>query len=78
MVGRASGTPRKWNPDISPKLESIVLECLAKDPADRYGSALDLLNDLVVVYGENPVNVHAPDASVAVKPKKIQLFGPKQ
>jgi len=36
----------RWNPDISPELEALVLNCLEKDPEKRYVSALDLLNAL--------------------------------
>jgi len=39
-------SPRKFNPEISPELEAVVLMCLAKKPAERYGSALELLNEL--------------------------------
>jgi serine/threonine-protein kinase len=34
-------------PGISPKLEQIVMQCLAKFPEERYASTNDLYNDLV-------------------------------
>jgi eukaryotic-like serine/threonine-protein kinase len=39
-------SPREANPDIPEVLEALTLRLLAKDPADRYGSATELLEDL--------------------------------
>jgi len=38
--------PRKLNPSIPLKLESIILKCLAKNPDDRYQTGEDLARDL--------------------------------
>jgi len=38
--------PRRLRRDVPPDLEAIVLQALEKDPADRYGSALELAEDL--------------------------------
>lgn len=39
-------SPRRWNPDVIPAWEQIVQRCLAVAPAERYDSALELLDDL--------------------------------
>jgi serine/threonine protein kinase len=40
--------PRRINPNISRKLERIILRCMAKEPADRYTSTGDMRRDLEV------------------------------
>ena len=39
-------SPRLLWPEVPPKLESIILRCLEKDPAARYRSVEDLQKDL--------------------------------
>jgi serine/threonine protein kinase len=38
--------PKQVNPAIPDDMNALVVKLLAKDPADRYGSAMDLLTDL--------------------------------
>jgi len=38
--------PRKLNPSLPPRFESIILKCMEKDPAARYQSAEDLAREL--------------------------------
>jgi serine/threonine protein kinase/outer membrane protein assembly factor BamB len=45
-VGRPT-PPRRVRPQISADLEAVCLKALARDPADRYGSAEDLAGDLL-------------------------------
>ena len=39
-------SPRKFNLEISPELEAVVLKCLAKDPGERYKTPLDVVKEL--------------------------------
>ena len=38
--------PRELNPEVPPALQRIILRCLEKDPADRYASAREILEEL--------------------------------
>jgi predicted Ser/Thr protein kinase len=38
--------PRRRRRDVNPRIEEICLKCLRKDPAQRYGTALDLAQAL--------------------------------
>ena len=38
--------PRKLNPALPPRFESIIMKCMEKDPAARYQSAEELARDL--------------------------------
>lgn len=38
--------PSRINPDVTPKLEAVVIKCMAKNPANRYQTAEELREDL--------------------------------
>jgi serine/threonine protein kinase len=49
--------PTKLNPSIPPKLESVILKCLAKNPVDRPQSGEELARELAEVRGINTTNL---------------------
>jgi predicted Ser/Thr protein kinase len=49
--------PTKLNPSIPPKLESIILKCLAKSPDARYQTGEDLARDLAELRGIHTTNL---------------------
>jgi serine/threonine-protein kinase len=38
--------PSEVNPDVPPRLDAVVMKCMAKNPANRYQSASELIADL--------------------------------
>jgi eukaryotic-like serine/threonine-protein kinase len=45
-VNESPRSPRKANPGVPETLDALTLKLLAKNPKDRYASAVDLANDL--------------------------------
>jgi serine/threonine protein kinase len=60
---------RPWNRNVSPAVESIVRRCLDPDPAKRYQSAHELLEDLERHGADRPLR-HAPEPSLAERAAK--------
>jgi serine/threonine protein kinase/WD40 repeat protein/tetratricopeptide (TPR) repeat protein len=48
-------SPRKVDPRIPRDLETVVLKCLAKEPAERYATAEALAEDLRRFLGDRPI-----------------------
>lgn len=51
-------SPRQINKSVAPPLESVCLRALAADPADRYASAGEMLQDVERWLAEEPVRAH--------------------
>jgi serine/threonine protein kinase len=52
--------PRSLNFKLPIELETIVLKAIAKNPAERYGSALELANDLKCFIEDRPIQARRP------------------
>ncbi len=61
ILSREPRYPRQLNPRAPHGLELICLKCLAKSPADRYGSAAALADDLDRFARHEPLSVRPPN-----------------
>jgi serine/threonine protein kinase/WD40 repeat protein len=52
--------PSRLNPAIPPDLEAVVLKAMAKGPAERYGTAQELAEDLRRFGNDEPVRARRP------------------
>jgi serine/threonine protein kinase len=50
-------SPRRYNRKIPPDLEFVVMQCLQKEPANRFASAQDLLNALTTLKEKKPAGM---------------------
>ena len=55
-----STAPVAWRKVLRGELEAIVLQCLRKDPEERYGSVHDLSEDIAAWRDGRPVRAHRP------------------
>ncbi|HXT86375.1 MAG TPA: serine/threonine-protein kinase, partial [Verrucomicrobiae bacterium] len=58
IVEDAPAPPSKFNSEVPPRLDAIVLRMLAKRPADRYAKAADVLADLEQLRSEQNAENH--------------------
>jgi serine/threonine-protein kinase len=66
MYSRVAGDPEaptRLNPRLSAQVEEIILRALERDPAKRYASAADMIEDL-----EDPHQVVAADRAAQLRP----------
>jgi serine/threonine protein kinase len=59
--------PRRLNPGLPAELEIIVLKALAKSPAERYGTAQELADDLRRFLDDKPIRGRRPTAGQRVR-----------
>jgi len=69
-------SPRIYNPGISPQLEAVVMKCLAKEPGQRFGSVLELLNALELAMPEAGAPRVEPEAGYRPAPGERQELMP--
>ena len=65
IVEEAPAPPSKFNSEVPPRLDTIVMRMLAKRPADRYARAADVLADLEQFRNEQNAESHTLTASSA-------------
>jgi len=56
----SSSAPVPWRKALRGELDAIVLQCLRKDPEERYRSAHDLSEDIAAWRDGGPVRAHRP------------------
>ena len=61
---------RKWNPNIPPELEAVVMKCLAKESGERFQSALEVVNafESAVSHEDTPKEKSAPIQPATLPP----------
>ncbi len=72
QVNLKPGSPRRFNPQISPELEAVVLKCLEKDIQLRYSGVLELLDALQNVLGASVKTDETDEVETQDSPVKSQ------
>ncbi len=65
-------SPRDLRPDLSRQFESIVLRLLLKDPARRYQTARDVMEDLRKVCSSGPASFAREDSERVTSGRRIE------
>ena len=79
-IQRVPEPPSRLRPDVPPGLEAIVLKAMAKDPADRYQTAAEMVEDLdrlrageapqAALHRETPTRVMPPVVGLPPMPTR--------
>ncbi|MCK8826903.1 Stk1 family PASTA domain-containing Ser/Thr kinase [Natroniella acetigena] len=64
--------PQKLNPDLPQQLANIILKAIAKEPAERYNSAVEMLKDLREVSRQLDLQQETADQKTMVISKQEQ------
>lgn len=64
QVNLEAPSPRRFNRNLLPEVEAVVMRCLAKRPVDRFATTLELLVALEVA-GEEQLAAASPTRSIA-------------
>ena len=64
--------PSHHNPEITPKLDAVMLCCLSKDADNRYRSVLDLLNGLEIALAAVPEPVQLSNQKDQLCPDELE------
>ena len=67
--------PSQSNSELLPETDVIVLKCLARDPSERYATALELLGDLGKLEEALRLRLLSEIRDVTKKPNKGMLLG---
>ncbi|GAA2408611.1 hypothetical protein GCM10010191_16470 [Actinomadura vinacea] len=67
--------PRTLRPDVPPELDRLVLDLLAKDPADRPAGAARLAADLAAFAGPSAASGGPRDTAPPVRGRTLELDG---
>ncbi len=74
-VGQEPEPPSHYEPSVPPELDAVVLRSLAKDPAERYQTAVDFATDLEAVLLGDPISDPTRALMVAAQAKAAEASG---
>ena len=75
---KAPPSPCEINPEIPPAVERVILKALAKQPEDRYGTILQMADDLDIALGRRPSSgaiTPTPPVMLAAQRSRYQRRG---